>query len=96
MIFIGLLMLALSPPANADQNITVDASQVKFTRVKNGTGLLVSFLSDFSNPNPAIPYTNAIRQSCVGWLRFPEGGMGKNYLWHTPGDYTNALNGLRP
>jgi len=95
-VFAGLLLLAFPLPAHAVENITVDTSQVKFTRAGNATGLLVSFLLDFANPNPATPYTTAISQSCVGWMRFPEGGMSKNYLWHTPGDYTHAVNGLKP
>ncbi len=95
-IFAGLLLLVLSLPAHAVKNITVDASQINFTRAKNATGFLTSGLTDFVNPNPATPYTNTISQSCVGWLRFMDGGMSKNYLWHTPGDYTNAVNGLKP
>ena len=95
-IFAGLLLLLLSLRIQASGNITVDASQVSFTRVKNATGLMVSTLTELVKNNPATPYTNAISQSCVGWMRFPEGGTSKNYLWHTPGDYTNAVNGLKP
>ena len=92
----GLSLLALALPTYAVENITVDVNQAKFTRAKNATGLMVSLLTECANSNPATPYTTAISQSRVGWLQFPNGGYSNNYLWHAPGDYTHAVNGLKP
>jgi len=47
----GLLLLVLSYPAHAVENITVDANPAKFTRANNATGLMVSLVTEFANFN---------------------------------------------
>jgi alpha-L-arabinofuranosidase len=80
------------------ETITIDVSASGTDISHNPTGFCLSFFNDnpknFESATTSFP--DAIRATGAGSLRYPMGTLGENYLFHQPGDYDNAVNGLRP
>ncbi len=101
-----LACLLLGPAyAPAQNEITVYVDSVVSDVSNNPLGLNLNWLVDSDIENPDRPRTieSVVEELQLGTLRFPLGGLGENYRWHTPDtdadgqlDYSGAVNGLEP
>ncbi|OPZ16386.1 MAG: Thiol-disulfide oxidoreductase ResA [candidate division BRC1 bacterium ADurb.BinA364] len=76
--------------------ITVRANSPLRVLAGNPVGLCMSFPSDRDNDLRERSMADAVREMRCGSLRFPMGTLAENYLWHAPGEYESAAQGLRP
>jgi len=85
------LFLIIAPGNYAQTSLTLDASDIKGTMEGRGAGFCNSFVTDRPELTPQLGKAKAAT------LRFPMGGIAKNYLFHNfDKDYTDIDNGLRP
>jgi hypothetical protein len=76
---------------DAQTNLTIDVSKVKGTMDGRGVGFCNSFVTDRPELTPNL------KKSGAATLRFPMGGLAKNYLFHNfDNDYNDLDQGLRP
>lgn len=84
-------------PIVIDEKITIDVETI-LTDVSEGpVGLCGSFLLDSDlNNNRNKTMVEVFTENKIHNYRFPMGALAENYLFHAPGDYSDAINGLRP
>ncbi|WP_349351597.1 hypothetical protein [Flagellimonas sp. MMG031] len=94
------LLAIVHTPKLLGQNVqvNVEVSNTLTNIAQNPVGLCLSYPHDDTDyfPNRVRSTTEAFNSIQGGTLRFPMGALADNYLWHEPGDYQNAVNGLNP
>lgn len=79
------------------QTITVDAGQVLVERTNGPIGYCANFVGDSDDAAPRErSMADVLAAAGGGTYRWPAGTIAENYLWHPPGEWEDAAQGLRP
>ncbi|MFA5418444.1 MAG: T9SS type A sorting domain-containing protein [Bacteroidales bacterium] len=84
--------------SNATVNLSIDVSDITKELADRPSGANTCWLMDSDQKWPRdTSNEERFAEMKLGALRFPYGHLADNYLWHTPGDYSNlAVNGPTP
>jgi alpha-L-arabinofuranosidase len=97
-ILVLFALVAIQTNVNSQVQITIEPSNILTDISQDPVGLCLSFPNDDPDfyPDRTRTVTEAFNSLQVKTLRFPMGAPSDNYFWHEPGDYQNAVNGLKP
>jgi alpha-L-arabinofuranosidase len=97
-ILVLFALLAIQTNVNSQVQVTVEPCTVLTDISQDPVGLCLSYPNDDANffPDRNRSTAEAFNSLNVNTLRFPMGTLADNYFWHEPGDYQNAVNGLKP
>jgi uncharacterized protein YjdB/alpha-L-arabinofuranosidase len=97
-ILVVFALIAIQTNVNSQVQVTVTPSSVLTDISQDPLGLCLSYPNDDDEffPDRNRSTVEAFNSLNVKTLRFPMGTLADNYFWHEPGDYQNAVNGLKP
>lgn len=98
-----LLLGTAYAPAQNEITVYIDSTVSDVSNDPLGLNLNWLVDSDLENPDRPRTIESVVEELQIGTLRFPLGGLGENYRWHTPEvgpdgqlDYSGVVNGLEP